>query len=1524
MDPDYPDKVGEFIELSVNGFGLVKLDGIILVMYNEFTMSYRTISLNGYLTDEAGYLLIGKAGLRPPPDVVIPDDNEPLISGAGGVALYLGNASDFPDFSVPYGKVVGLLDAVVFGLPGNLNSLLRLLYYLTPDQGAIELQPLEDNVLPSILRCHSNLPSTQLAYVQGDPSPGDDNACPLPPIVINELNIITSMNGTAEFLEISSQGTPYFPLDKLSVVLWRSDIYMGAVGAIGLYGWKTDQNGLFLIEQKQVQGTRPSFPVSISDTIERAPGAISIHVARPGMFPPRSKFSNQSLVDALVFGVSKDDFIPQEMIDILTPNRDWIHENELVKYEDVSINRCVRRNGSVEYILDNLSPNATNYCPRPTNSKITINEFHLTAASQMYIELWDMGGGYTEINGLQLVFFQEDGKFSMSQNLTGQTDRHGYFIVGHASRPAPDITIPIRYSLRNGGAVAIYETYQSFVVGDTPTSVGLMSAVVHVLGSLSDAAAENFNILTPESSPVIQTDPSDLTGIRYALSRCFNSSLRVTREAFRPRLKSPRSLNDCPSLQDDVYINEVEVTKPQNFIPFVKDEFIELYDGGRGNTTLQYLTLVLFDGGVPFFGGFSRDVAFYSLSLDGMKTNADGYFVIGSSKLNQSLVDYPVDTSITPFLQLGIVGIALYRAPVGAFPIGSNATSTSLVDAMIYVTGRQEAQHSLVDKLLPDVVGSGMVIETGSWLEGHGSISRCLGNERLNPLVYILTETVTPRKSNNCSYITPNFETDVRISEVNLDRDGFFVELFDLGAGNTSLDTLILVLYGPVLFGSKEEPRSILVVDLHGERTNADGFFVVGSASSSDKQITGNFRDAATGVGLYHARVTQFPGSSLPSPQNLIDAVVGNETSSNPLAGVLLPGQAGVSDGDVEGLERSVSRCFGRLPLDMFAFIPSLPTPGTRNNCSRQLVVINEININHANLAVAYQEFIELYDGGVGHTPLTGTVVVIYNGDRQNLAATVIALNNTQTNANGYFVIGRPNNNFTADLQIGVFGQIIPDNKGAIALYHDDSRNYEVGMQPTNTRLQDAVVYGSQDTTPNAQLIDVFIRGQMQIVEDQGFLNGDESIVRCECCQALNMSVYKQSYPTPGRVNPCVPQPIITTRPPLTPPSSDEVFINEIAIETHFFTKEYIELKGTPSLALDNYFIVLYNIEGLAYFTIQLENTIGPDGYFLIGSANISPPPHVRFPFTIGSYIDEKGGAVALYYGYASDIAKDAGATDKNLIDAVVFTANADMGVGGQADILTKGSEQFYADLQREESITRCYWQSSRNNKDFTQSDRTPGNQNHCPSRDFKRTLQMKLIDANFDFWQNNPELLTSLRQIIIDGVNDKCKCGFTYHYIVGEVLLEGSVVYQADFLAFNTNQSSLIYTSFAEFVSDSKTLVIDGQTYQVDKCVEECVPMPTVPPKTPTPVLSATTKNTLNGTRKGRSGNNTGTAVGLTIGLILLIIIGVVLVFILIRKRIICYNKDTRLTEEGVEYSAKPEGLDALEFRNNTYEPSY
>ena len=67
-----------------------------------------------------------------------------------------------------------------------------------------------------------------------------------------------------------------------------------------------------------------------------------------------------------------------------------------------------------------------------------------------------------------------------------------------------------------------------------------------------------------------------------------------------------------------VTINEVDADTPS----YDTLEFIELYDGGAGSTTLDGAVVVLFDG--------SDDASYAAFDLDGYSTDANGYFVIGS------------------------------------------------------------------------------------------------------------------------------------------------------------------------------------------------------------------------------------------------------------------------------------------------------------------------------------------------------------------------------------------------------------------------------------------------------------------------------------------------------------------------------------------------------------------------------------------------------------------------------------------------------------------------------------------------------------------------------------------------------------------------------------------------------------------------------------------------------------------------------------------------------------------------------
>ena len=55
-------------------------------------------------------------------------------------------------------------------------------------------------------------------------------------------------------------------------------------------------------------------------------------------------------------------------------------------------------------------------------------------------------------------------------------------------------------------------------------------------------------------------------------------------------------------------------------------EFVELYDGGTGNVSLDGLTVVFYNG--------SSDTSYNAFDLDGYTTDINGFFVLGNSSVS--------------------------------------------------------------------------------------------------------------------------------------------------------------------------------------------------------------------------------------------------------------------------------------------------------------------------------------------------------------------------------------------------------------------------------------------------------------------------------------------------------------------------------------------------------------------------------------------------------------------------------------------------------------------------------------------------------------------------------------------------------------------------------------------------------------------------------------------------------------------------------------------------------------------------
>ncbi len=103
-------------------------------------------------------------------------------------------------------------------------------------------------------------------------------------------------------------------------------------------------------------------------------------------------------------------------------------------------------------------------------------------------------------------------------------------------------------------------------------------------------------------------------------------------------------------------------------------EFIELYDGGVGNTALDGLVVVFYNG--------NSDTSYGAFDLDSYSTNADGFFVLGNEGVAGVSLTFAGNA-----LQNGADAVALYQANNTDFPNGTALTTLNLLDAVVYSTG---------------------------------------------------------------------------------------------------------------------------------------------------------------------------------------------------------------------------------------------------------------------------------------------------------------------------------------------------------------------------------------------------------------------------------------------------------------------------------------------------------------------------------------------------------------------------------------------------------------------------------------------------------------------------------------------------------------------------------------------------------------------------------------------------------------------------------------------------------------------
>ena len=347
-------------------------------------------------------------------------------------------------------------------------------------------------------------------------------------------------------------------------------------------------------------------------------------------------------------------------------------------------------------------------------------------------------------------------------------------------------------------------------------------------------------------------------------------------------------------------------------------EFVELYDGGIGNTALDGFVVVFYNG--------SSDTSYASFDLTGYTTNNQGYFVLGNAAITQADLTFPNNG-----LQNGADAVALYQAAAADFPNGTAVTATNLIDAVVYDTSDAD-DTGLIAVLTP---GQPQINENELGKKDMLSIQRFengSGNPRETGT--FINALPTPGAANTNATEPIN----LIINELDSDTPGSdtleFVELFDGGTGNTSLSGFVLVAYN----GNGDS--SYNAYDLDGYTTSETGYFVLGGADVANVDFVvpnGFLQNGADAVALYQGDATDFPNGTPLTFTGLIDAVVYDTSDDDDpeLLTLLNPGQPQLNEnangaGSSESLQRIPNGSGGARNTE--TFVALVPSPGVAND----------------------------------------------------------------------------------------------------------------------------------------------------------------------------------------------------------------------------------------------------------------------------------------------------------------------------------------------------------------------------------------------------------------------------------------------------------------------------------------------------------------------------------------------------------------------------------------------------------------
>ena len=575
----------EFIELYDGGSGNTSLDGYLVVLYNgSNNLSYNTIDLSGYATDENGYFVIGSANVANV-DLAAFTTNG-IQNGADAVALYLADAANFSSGT----ELVldeTLVDAVVYGTSDGDD--VELLALLNSGQAQVDENEGGNGTVNSMQRSpngQGGARNTNL-FVMKEPTPGTSNG-----------------GGDAT----TDTEVPTIPAQVTTTTIEATKVELSWVAA-------TDNVGV--TEYQIFEGT----------TLVGTTAATT--------------FSVEGLSAATVYS-----------------------------FTVVAIDAA----GNSSALSEILSVTTSGGGTSPTGALLITGVYDgpLTGGIPKGVELYATAD-IADLSSYSLG----------SANNGGGTNGEEFTFPAVAVAQGEFIYVATEEVEFNAffGFMPTFTDDAMAINGDDAVELFQNGMVIDVFGAIDvDGSGQVWEYTDGWAYRNENTGPDGATFV--SSNWTFSGPNALDTETTNATAGTPFPVASYTvSGPAQIVINEVDVDN----IGTDALEFIELYDGGNGNSSLDGLVLVLYNG--------SNDLSYNAIDLTGYTTNENGYFVIGSS----AVANVSLEAFTTNGIQNGADAVALYAGTAADFPSGTPVlVNDVLLDALVYGTDDGDDEGLLV------------------------------------------------------------------------------------------------------------------------------------------------------------------------------------------------------------------------------------------------------------------------------------------------------------------------------------------------------------------------------------------------------------------------------------------------------------------------------------------------------------------------------------------------------------------------------------------------------------------------------------------------------------------------------------------------------------------------------------------------------------------------------------------------------------------------------------------------------------